>query len=192
VSKIESERLVAYLVEQELSRRKKLGTYRGSISIVTHFLGYEGRCGLPSNFDSNYCYTLGTTAAALLSAGYTGMIATVQNLILPPTEWQCAGLPLTHLMNLERRSGHEKPVIRKALVRLEDTPFQLFQEMREQWKYLDKYRNPGSIQYEGPFADSVTLTLSLEQAHKKFPQQQQRKDAAEKKGSKPQQPKAKL
>ncbi len=92
---------------------------QGSPSFVCHFLGYEGRCGLPSNLDSNYCYSLGQTAAALLSVGQTGMIAVVNNLAAPVSEWRCGGLPLTHLMNLERRSGHDKPVIRKALVRLE-------------------------------------------------------------------------
>ena len=179
VSKIESERLVAFLVEQELARRKRLGTYKGSISIVTKFLGYEGRCGLPSVFDSNYCYALGQTAAALLTRGYTGMIATVQGLVLPPAEWSCGGIPLTMMMNLERRSGHDKPVIRKALVRLEDTPFQLFDQLREQWKYQDQYRNPGSIQYSGRFAELTTMTLSLEQTAKKqqWAQEQKKKEA---------------
>jgi pyrophosphate--fructose-6-phosphate 1-phosphotransferase len=154
-----------------------LGTYKGNISIVTHFLGYEGRCGLPSNFDANYCYALGQTAGALLSAGYTGMIATVQGLTLPPSEWSCAGLPLTHLMNLERRSGHDKPVIRKALVRLEDAPFQLFEHLRESWKYEDSYRNPGAIQFDGPFADEITMTVALEQGPKQAARLEENKQA---------------
>lgn len=163
VAKIESERLVASLVEQELQRRKRLGTYKGAISIVTHFLGYEGRCGLPSNFDANYCYALGQTAGALLGAGCTGLIASVQGLILPASQWQCGGVPLTQMMNLERRHGKDKPVIRKALVELDAAPFLAFEHLREGWKYTDAYRNPGTIQHEGPFADSVSLTLLLEQ-----------------------------
>lgn len=167
VSKIESERLVASLVEGELMRRKKLGTYKGNPSFVCHFLGYEGRCGLPSNFDANYCYALGQTAGALLASGNTGMIATIQRLTEPTAVWQCGGLPLTHLMNIERRSGHDKPVIRKALVELTGLPFQTFEQLREGWKYQDSYRNPGAIQYEGPFADTVNLTLDMEQRHPK-------------------------
>lgn len=162
VSKIESERLVSHLVELELRRRKKLGTYKGSPSFVCHFLGYEGRCGLPSNFDATYCYALGHVCGALVSNGRTGMIATIQKLAGPPTEWQCGGLPLTHLMNLERRIGHDKPVIRKALVRLDDRPFLIFDQLREGWKYQDAYRNPGAIQYEGPFADKITFTMEME------------------------------
>jgi len=180
VAKIESERLVAYLVEQELLRRKRLGTYRGNISIVTHFLGYEGRCGLPSNFDANYCYALGQTAAALLAAGCTGMLAAVQGLTLPPAQWSCSGLPLTHLMNMERRSGHDKPVIRKALVRLEDAPFQIFEHSREAWKYQDCYRNPGSIQYDGPFADEITMTLQLERGPEQDKQRKETNQAQQK------------
>jgi pyrophosphate--fructose-6-phosphate 1-phosphotransferase len=163
VSKIESERLVAGLVEGELSKRKKLGTFKGSPSFVCHFLGYEGRCGLPSNFDANYCYALGQTCGALLATGQTGMIATIQKLIQPAEDWQCGGLPLTALMNLERRAGHDKPVIRKALVNLSDTPFQAFETLREGWKYQDSYRNPGAIQYDGPHADLINMTLEMEQ-----------------------------
>ena len=132
VSKIESERLVSGLVETELGRRKALGTYKGNPSFVNHFLGYEGRCGLPSNFDANYCYSLGQTCAALLATGHSGYIATIQGLTGPAPEWRCGGQPLTSLMNMERRTGHDKPVIRKALVRLEDLPFQIFEQMREQ------------------------------------------------------------
>lgn len=97
---------------------------------VPHFLGYEGRCGLPSNFDCNYCYTLGSAAAALIQFGYTGMMATASNLTAAPSDWTVGGVPLTHLMNMERRTGHDKPVIRKALVELDAAPFQLFQHLR--------------------------------------------------------------
>jgi len=180
VSKIESERLVAFLVEQEMTRRKKAGTYKGKLSIVTHFLGYEGRCGIPSNFDACYCYALGQTAGALLASGSTGMIAIVQDLVLPVSEWRIGGMPLTHLMGIERRAGHNKPVIHKALVRLEDAPFQIFDALREQWKYTDNYRNPGSIQYEGTHADAVTMTLAFEQHDTMVEYRKKRKEAANK------------
>jgi pyrophosphate--fructose-6-phosphate 1-phosphotransferase len=162
VSKIESERLLQYTVENELARRKKNGQYKGNSSLVPHFFGYEGRCGLPSNFDCNYCYALGQTAAVLIQNSITGCMAVVRNLTAPPELWSCGGIPLTRMMNIERRSGKDKPVIKKALVELNQRPFLLFQRLRNSWTLRDQYRNPGSIQYYGPHADSLTLTLQIE------------------------------
>lgn len=163
VSKIESERLISHLVENELKARKKAGQYKGTPSFQTHFLGYEGRCATPTVFDSNYCYALGFTAGALIQHRYTGVMAVVSNLILPPEQWSCCAVPLTHMMNMERRLGHQKPVIKKALVNLNDKPFQLFRQCRHHWMHNDAYRNPGPIQFTGPHAHALNLTMLIEQ-----------------------------
>jgi pyrophosphate--fructose-6-phosphate 1-phosphotransferase len=149
-------------VTNELKKRKKEGTYKGNFSALSHFFGYEGRCVLPSNFDCNYCYALGRTAAALLENGLTGYMATVSNLTAPPDQWRIGGLPLTLLMNVERRKGKDKPVIKKALVELDGKPYKELLKYRAKWAKGDHYRNPGPIQYAGPASEDVNLTLLIE------------------------------
>ena len=144
VSKIETEKLFIHLVTMELKRRKANGEFKGSFSAMGHFFGYEGRCGLPSNFDSNYCYALGRTAGALLDHGLTGYMASVSNLTAPPEQWKSGGLPLTALMNIERRKGKNVPVIRKALVDLDAAPYKELLRHREKWARGEHYRNPGT------------------------------------------------
>jgi len=162
VSKIETERLLAILMDSELVKRKKNGKYKGTWAAITHFLGYEGRCSLPSQFDCNYCYTLGFTAAALIEAGQTGLVAGVTNLIKPVTEWNVGGVPLTIMMTIERRNGKDQPVIKKELVELNGKPFKTLAAQRQKWGIEDDYRNPGSIQHYGPLAETVNFTLLLE------------------------------
>lgn len=168
VSKIETEKLFIHLVTKELKRRKANGQFKGSFSAMGHFFGYEGRCGLPSNFDSNYCYALGRTAGALLDHGLTGYMASVSNLTAPPEQWKSGGLPLTALMNMERRKGKNVPVIRKALVDLDAAPYKELLRHREKWARGEHYRNPGPIQFYGPASGEVNITLQLEfgQAHR--------------------------
>jgi len=162
VSKIETEKLFVHLVETELKKRKVAGRYKGKFAALTHFFGYEGRCSLPSNFDTNYCYALGRTAAALLEHGLTGYITVVKNLAAPANEWKAGGIPLTSMMNVERRKGHNKPVIKKALVELDGTAFKVFANDRAKWAETDHYRNPGPMQYFGIIADQPNITLELE------------------------------
>jgi len=164
VSRIETEKLLADLVEDQLRELKAKGAYRGSFSVQCHFFGYEGRCAAPSNFDADYCYSLGFTAAALLGANKTGYIASVRNLTQPATEWVAAGIPLTALMNIERRHGADRPVIRKALVDLNGKPFGKFAASRESWAVDDAFLYPGPVQYFGPseVCDQPTQTLRLE------------------------------
>ena len=166
VSLIESEKLFSALVKANLAERKKNGTYNGKFSPLHHFLGYEGRCAFPSNFDADYCYSLGYNAFMLIQYGYTGYLSKVSNLSKPAEEWVAGGMPITKMMNMERRNGKDKPVIRKALVELEGKPFLFFAENRAQWAVETCYTYPGAIQYFGPseVCDLTTRTLALEKA----------------------------
>ena len=166
VSLIESEKLFSALVKDNLAARKKNGTYNGKFSALHHFLGYEGRCAFPSNFDADYCYSLGYNAFMLIQYGYTGYLSKVSNLHRPAEEWVAGGMPITKMMNIERRHGADKPVIRKALVELDGAPFQFFAEHRAEWAVETCYLYPGAIQYFGPseVCDLTTRTLALEKA----------------------------
>ncbi len=166
VSLIESEKLFSALVKENLAQRKAAGAYSGKFSALHHFLGYEGRCAFPSNFDADYCYSLGYNAFMLIQYGYTGYLSKVSNLHRPAEEWVAGGMPITKMMNIERRHGADKPVIRKALVELEGAPFKFFQANREQWAVDTCYTYPGAIQYFGPaeVCDLTTRTLALEKA----------------------------
>lgn len=166
VAKIEAERLLVSMVGAELGRRKKEGDFKGKFSGNAHYLGYEARCALPSNFDVNYCYGLGKVAAALCCDGKTGYIATLSNLTKPAEEWIPAGYPLTVMMNMERRHGQDVAVIKKMLVELDGAAFRTFAEARDEWRLTDSYRSPGGSQFWGPCADDVTLSMALEAAHK--------------------------
>jgi len=164
VSKIETEKLLIDLVGDVLREWKAAGSYKGKFSSQAHFFGYEGRCAAPSNFDADYCYSLGYTAAALIGGGRTGYLSSVRNLCAPAREWEAGGVPLTMMMNLERRHGSAKPVIRKALVELDGKPFAAFAARRQAWAEGTEYVYPGPIQYFGPseVCDAVTRTLLLE------------------------------
>lgn len=165
VSLIESEKLFSALVADKLAERKNKGTYNGKITAQHHFFGYEGRCAFPSNFDSDYCFSLGYNAFMLIQYGYTGYLSKVSNLSKPASEWVAGGMPITKMMNMERRHGEDKPVIRKALVELDGKPFKFFEENREEWAVETSYMYPGAIQYYGPaqVCDITTRTLALEQ-----------------------------
>ncbi len=164
VSLIESEKLFSALVAENLKARKAAGTYNGKFSALHHFLGYEGRCAFPSNFDADYCYSLGYNAFMLIQYGYTGYLSKVSNLSKPAEEWIAGGMPITKMMNIERRNGKDKPVIRKALVELEGKPFKFFCEHRAEWAVETCFTYPGAIQYFGPASvcDLTTRTLALE------------------------------
>ena len=164
VSLIESEKLFSALVAENLKARKAAGTYKGKFSTQHHFLGYEGRCAFPSNFDADYCYSLGYNAAMLIQYGVTGYLSKVSNLQAPAEEWVAGGMPITKMMNIERRNGHDKPVIRKALTELDGKPFQYFAAHRDQWAVETCFLYPGAIQYFGPaeVCDLTTRTLALE------------------------------
>ncbi len=166
VSLIESEKLFSALVAENLKARKAAGTYNGKFSALHHFLGYEGRCAFPSNFDADYCYSLGYNAAMLIQYGYTGYLSKVSNLDKPAEQWIAGGMPITKMMNIERRHGQDKPVIRKALVELEGKPFTFFAEHRAEWAIETCFTYPGAIQYFGPseVCDLTTRTLALEKA----------------------------
>ena len=166
VSKIESEKLVSSLVEARLKELKKEGKYDGKFNALHHFFGYEGRCAFPSNFDSDYCYSLGYNAFMLIQSGCTGYLSSIRNLSAPATEWKAGGMPITKMMNIERRHGEDKPVIKKALVELDGKPFKYFSERREQWAKETCFTYPGAIQYYGPesVCDITTVTLKLEQS----------------------------
>ena len=167
VSKIESEKLVSSLVEARLKALKKEGKYDGKFNALHHFFGYEGRCAFPSNFDSDYCYSLGYNAFMLIQAGCTGYLSSIRNLSKPATEWKAGGMPITKMMNIERRHGEDKPVIKKALVELDGKPFKYFAENRDVWAVDTCYTFPGAIQYYGPesVCDLTTVTLKLEQSN---------------------------
>lgn len=166
VSLIESEKLFSALVADKLAARKAAGTYAGKFSALHHFLGYEGRCAFPSNFDADYCYSLGYNAFMLIQYGYNGYLSKVSNLSAPANEWVAGGMPITKMMNIERRHGEDKPVIRKALVELDGAPFKYFEAHREEWAVDTCFQYPGAIQYYGPteVCDITTVTLALEQA----------------------------
>ena len=156
------------MIKVRLQEMKSQGEFAGKFSDQCHFFGYEGRCAFPSNFDANYCYALGFNAYALMQAGMTGYLSSVRNLTAPSTEWVAGGVPLTMMMNMERRHGHMKPVIQKALVRLDGPVFKKLDANREDWALNDRYKFPGSIQYWGPaeVADITTQTLQLESSVK--------------------------
>ena len=164
VSLIESEKLFSALVKDKLAARKAAGTYKGKFSALHHFFGYEGRCAFPSNFDADYCYSLGYNAFMLIQYGYTGYLSKVSNLSKPAEEWVAGGMPITKMMNIERRNGEDKPVIRKALVELDGAPFKFFEAHREEWAVKTSFTYPGAIQYFGPteVCDLTTRTLALE------------------------------
>ena len=166
VSLIETEKLLSTMVAQKLERRKKVGKYFGKFSAQHHFFGYEGRCAAPSNYDADYCYALGTSAAQLIANGKTGYMAIVKNTTKPADQWIAGGVPITMMMNMERRNGEMKPVIRKALVELDGAPFKAFAAQRDEWARKTAYVYPGPIQYWGPteVCDQPTMTLALEQA----------------------------
>ena len=166
VSLIESEKLFSALVKDKLDARKAAGTYKGKFNALHHFLGYEGRCAFPSNFDADYCYSLGYNAFMLIQYGYNGYLSKVSNLSAPANEWVAGGMPITKMMNIERRHGEDKPVIKKALVELDGAPFKYFEAHREEWAADTCFVYPGAIQYYGPteVCDITTITLALEQA----------------------------
>ena len=166
VSLIESEKLFSALVADKLAARKAAGTFSGKFSAQHHFFGYEGRCAFPSNFDADYCYSLGYNAFMLIQYGYTGYLSKVSNLSKPAEEWVAGGMPITKMMNMERRNGQDKPVIRKALVELDGKPFTYFCQHRQQWAEETCFTYPGAIQYYGPaeVCDLTTRTLALEKA----------------------------
>ncbi len=166
VSLIETEKLLSEMVATKLDEWKKEGKFCGKFAAQHHFFGYEGRCAAPSNYDADYCYSLGYTAATLISAGKTGYMSSVRNTTAPAAEWVAGGVPITMMMNMERRHGEMKPVIQKALVRLDAAPFKAFAAIREELALNTEYVYPGPIQYFGPteVCDQPTKTLQLEQA----------------------------
>ncbi len=168
VSLIETEKLLGEMVKSLLSDMKKRGEYNGKFSTQYHFFGYEGRCAAPSNFDADYCYSLGYTAALLISEGKTGYMASIRNLTAPAKDWIAGGVPVTMMMNLEKRHGYFKPVIQKALVDLNGAPFKYFASKRDEWALDSDYIYPGPIQYFGPseVCDQPTETLKLEKQGK--------------------------
>jgi len=166
VSLIETEKLLIEMVAKRLAQLKAEGTYKGKFSAINHFFGYEGRCAIPSNFDADYTYSLGYTASILISEGKTGYMSSVRNLTAPAAEWIAGGVPITMMMNMEKRHGKMKPVIQKALVLLDGAPFKYFASMRENWAdEKSSYIYPGPVQYYGPteVCDLPTRTLMLEQ-----------------------------
>ena len=164
VSRIETEKLLIGMVENRLAKLKEGSAYTGSFSPIGHFFGYEGRCAFPSNFDADYCYSLGYNAFALIASELTGYISSIKNLVRPAKEWIAGGVPLTMMMNLEQRHGSKKPVIKKALVDLNGNPFKTFDKERHIWAEKTSYIYPGAIQYFGPseICDQPTKTLLLE------------------------------
>lgn len=166
VSLIETEKLLAEMVGNKLSEMKAAGRYTGKFAAQVHFFGYEGRCAAPSNYDADYCYSLGYTAAALIGAGKTGYMSSIRNTTAPASEWIAGGVPVTMMMNMERRHGEMKPVIKKALVELDGAPFKFLEANREAWAIGTEFVYPGPIQYFGPteVCDQPTVTLKLEQS----------------------------
>ncbi|RWR76263.1 Phosphofructokinase domain-containing protein [Cinnamomum micranthum f. kanehirae] len=166
VAKIETEKMLISMVETELEKRKQEGKYKGQFKGQSHFFGYEGRCGLPTNFDATYCYALGYGAGSLLHSGKTGLISSVRalvgNLGAPVEQWTVGGTALTSLMDVERRHGKFKPVIKKAMVELEGAPFKKFASLRDEWALKNRYISPGPIQFYGPGSNDINHTLLLE------------------------------
>ncbi len=168
VSLIETEKLLSEMVARKLAAWKAEGKFNGKFAAQHHFFGYEGRCAAPSNYDADYCYALGASAAQLVANGKTGYMAIVKNTTAPAEQWVAGGVPITMMMNMERRNGEMKPVIRKALVRLDGAPFKTFAAHREEWALGTCFVYPGPIQYFGPteVCDQCTMTLKLEQEKK--------------------------
>ncbi len=168
VSLIETEKLLSGLVAKKLKENPSFAANGGKFSPLHHFFGYEGRCADPSNFDADYCYSLGFNAAALINAGVTGYMSAIRNLVKPAVQWIPGGIPVTMMMNIERRNAEDKPVIQKALVRLDGAPFRKFSENREQWAQNTCYIYPGPIQYFGPaeVCDQPSMTLKYEHQSK--------------------------
>jgi len=166
VSLIETEKLLSRMVAVKLAEWKKEGKYVGKFGTQHHFFGYEGRCAAPSNYDADYCYSLGYNASRLISNGKTGYMSVIRNTTAPAAEWIAGGVPITMMMNIERRNGADKPVIRKALVELDGAPFKYFASKRDEWARNTCYVYPGPIQYFGPaeVCDQCTKTLALERA----------------------------
>ncbi len=166
VSKIETEKLLSEMIATRLSELKQQGKFNGKFSAQSHFFGYEGRCAFPSNFDADYCYSLGYNAYALIANGLTGYLSSVRNLTAPASQWIAGGVPLTMMMNMEKRHGEMKPVIQKALVKLDGPVFKQLQDNREDWAMNDRYLFPGAVQYFGPSSvcDITTVTLQLERS----------------------------
>ena len=166
VSKIETEKLLIEMISTRLDELKSQGDYIGKFNAQSHFFGYEGRCAFPSNFDADYCYSLGFNAFALINFGLTGYLSSVRNLTAPADQWIAGGVPLTMMMNMEKRHGEMKPVIQKALVKLDGPVFKQLEENREDWAMNDRYLFPGAIQYFGPSSvcDITTCTLKLERS----------------------------
>lgn len=166
VSRIDTEKLLIAMVREQLNKLKAEGKYNGKFSDLAHFFGYEGRCAFPSNFDADYCYALGFNAFALMNFGLTGYISSIRNLTAPAKDWVAGGIPLTMMMNMEKRHGEMKPVIKKALVEIDGPVFKYLQDHREEWANNEEYLFPGAIQYFGPseVADITTRTLALEKA----------------------------
>lgn len=164
VSRIETEKLLIEMIRTRLNELKDEGVYVGKFSDQAHFFGYEGRCAFPSNFDADYCYSLGFNAFALINFGLTGYLSSVKNLIKPAKEWVAGGVPLTMMMNMEKRHGEMKPVIQKALIKLDGKVFKELDSVREEWAMNDRYLFPGAIQYFGPseVCDLTTVTLQIE------------------------------
>ena len=166
VSLIETEKLLSRMVADKLAIWKHKGLYKGKFGTQHHFFGYEGRCAAPSNYDADYCYSLGYNASRLIANGKTGYMSVIKNTTAPASEWIAGGVPITMMMNMEKRNGKMKPVIRKALVELDGAPFKYFAAHREEWAKQTEYVYPGPIQYWGPseVCDQTTKTLQLEQA----------------------------
>ena len=164
VSLIETEKLLSEMVGKRLEAYKEAGQYNGKYATMHHFFGYEGRCADPSNFDANYCYGLGYTAAMLIASGVTGYMSSLRNLTFAPVNWIAGGIPITMMMNMERRHGQMKPVIQKALVNLNGRPYLKYASMRETLALNTLYQYPGPIQYFGPseICDRPSMTLLLE------------------------------
>jgi pyrophosphate--fructose-6-phosphate 1-phosphotransferase len=164
VSKIETEKLLVGMLEKKLHVLKEQKLYKGKFNALTHFFGYEGRCAFPSNFDADYCYSLGYSAFVLIASGLTGYLSSVRNLTAPANQWIAGGVPLTMMMNMEQRHGSKKPVIKKALVELDGEPFKAFDAARDTWAVKTSFQFPGAIQYFGPpeVCDQPTRTLLLE------------------------------
>jgi pyrophosphate--fructose-6-phosphate 1-phosphotransferase len=169
VSRIETEKLIISMVEKRLAELKALGGYSGAFSSQAHFFGYEGRCAFPSNFDADYCYALGYSAFVLVANGFSSYLSSIRNLASPASEWIAGGIPLTMMMNMERRHGEYKPVIKKALVELDGAPFKAFEAGRATWAVETCFRFPGAIQYYGPEAvcDRPSETILLEHPFRK-------------------------
>lgn len=168
VSLIETEKLLSEMVGKRLEALAAQGEYNGKYATMHHFFGYEGRCADPSNFDANYCYGLGYTAACLIASGVTGYMSSLRNLTFAPVNWLAGGIPITMMMNIERRNAEDKPVIQKALVRLDGAPFKKFAAQRDDWAHNTCYIYPGPIQYFGPaeVCDQPSMTLKYEHQHK--------------------------